>query len=71
MNAAHLTALHINLSSERARLAAATSPKEIALRTVWVAQLEKEVAGEMAFLGMSAAPVAEMSDDDLLAELSA
>lgn len=66
----HLDALELNLSNERARLAAATSPKEIALRRVWVAQLEKEVASELAFLGKSA-PTLDMSDDELFRELSA
>jgi hypothetical protein len=66
----HLDALELNLSNERARLAAATSPKEIAMRRVWVAQLEKEVAGELAFLGKSA-PTLHMSDDELFRELSA
>ena len=56
----HLDALNLRLSNERIRLAAATSEGERELRKVWIAQLEKEVAGEIEFLG---------SDDDLLAEL--
>lgn len=59
----HLDALQLRLSNERCRLAAATSPKEIAQRKVWVAQIEKEIAGEIEFLGQ------EMSDAELLAEL--
>lgn len=56
----HLDALNLRLSNERARLAAAKSEGERALRNVWIAQLEKEVEGEIQFLG---------TDDDLLAEL--
>lgn len=67
----HLDALQLNLSNERNRLAAATCPKERELRAVWVAQLEKEIAGEKAFLGMTDTPPAPMSDDDLFAELNA
>lgn len=66
----HLDALELNLSNERARLAAATSPKEIAMRKVYLAQLEREVAGELAFLGKTA-PALEMSADELFRELSA
>lgn len=66
----HLDALELNLSHERARLAAAKSPKEIAMRKVYVAQLEKEVAGELAFLGKTA-PALDMSADELFRELSA
>jgi hypothetical protein len=66
----HLTALLVNLSNERARLAAATKPAEIAQRTVWVKQLEREVAAEEKFTAVSA-EVADMSDDQLFAELGA
>jgi len=65
----HLVALHTNLCNSKARLATAKG-SEIAIRTVWVAQLEKEIAGELAFLGLTSGTV-EMSDDDLLAELTA
>ena len=65
----HLTALHRNLANERARFAVATGA-EREMRAVWVAQLEKEVAGELAFLGLSSDPIT-MSDDELLMELAA
>jgi hypothetical protein len=64
----HLDALELNLSHERVRLAEATSPEEVALRRVWVSQLEREVAGERAFLGQSTVNL-DISDDDLFNEL--
>lgn len=70
----HLEALKTRLSHERNYLALTTNPKEIAIRTVWVAQCEKEIAGELAFLGLEADPIDEineMSIDDLFAELAA
>jgi hypothetical protein len=68
----HLVALQSRLSREKARLAAARSPKEIQTRTVWVAQAEREVAAELRFLGLPDAPVNidEILDDDIFAELS-
>lgn len=58
----HLDALNLRLSNERIRIANAKSEGEIELRKVWIAQLEKEVAGEEKFAD-------EISDEDLLAEL--
>jgi len=60
----HLDALNLRLSNERSRLAAATSENEIALRQVWIAQLEKEISAEATF-------ATEISDEDLLAQLGA
>jgi len=60
----HLLALMNNLSNERARLNNAKSDSEKALRKAWVNQLEKEVAGESAFLEKN-----NMTDDELLNEL--
>ena len=75
---AHLTALHAGLSNERARLAAAKKPSEIALRQVWIAQREKEIAGEIEFLASHGIIIPtldaifdEMDDDELLAALAA
>lgn len=66
----HLNALLIGLSNERARLADAKSKNEIALRSVWVKQYEKEVAFEEARLPAEISEEVEnMSDDELLAEL--
>lgn len=71
----HLTALRQGLYRERDRLASAKKPGEIALRKVWVSQAEKEIAAEIAFLakrGIVEATLDDiMSDDELLAELSA
>jgi hypothetical protein len=64
----HLAALDAGLSHERARLAAATGQQEQALRTEWVAQIEKELADEYERHGILPAP--EMTADELAAELS-
>ena len=47
---AHLDALRSGLLHECARLAAARKPGEIATRKVSVAQIEREIASELAFL---------------------
>lgn len=65
----HLDALNLRLSNERARLAAATEATERHLRAVWVAQVEREIAGELEFLGLEAPAAVEMSDEELLKEL--
>jgi len=62
----HLNALQVSLSNERSRLANAKTEGEKALRSVWVKQLEKEVASEEKNF-----PTCDMSDDELLAELAA
>jgi hypothetical protein len=66
----HLVVLQERLSRERARLAEAKTEKQKAFHQVKVAQAEREIEGEMKFLGMdmNAAQVV-ISDDDLLAEL--
>jgi hypothetical protein len=66
----HLEALNLRLSNERARLATAKTSYERNQRAVWVAQIEREIAGEMAFLA-KVDDLPEMSDDELLAELMA
>lgn len=75
MDTAHLIAIRNRLFHERARLAAATKPREIAFRKVCLAQLEKEEASELAFLAKHGINVADdgeaMSDDELLAILTA
>ena len=72
----HYVALMTNLSNERQRLSCATSQGEIELRSVWVQQLEKEIAHEVEFLASKGInvyaetnEVDSMSDDDLLNEL--
>jgi len=66
MDTSHLDALTRHLSQERVRLSLATKQGEIALRKVWIAQLEKEIEGEMAFIGYEAE---ELNDDELAAAL--
>ncbi len=66
----HLNALQLRLSHERARLTAAKGRAEIGLRTIWVAQIEKEIAREEMALGGQFEHV-ELSDDELLRALEA
>lgn len=67
----HLTALQTRLRHEREYLAAATSEQEVALRTVWIAQIEREISGEYAFLGIEPVVECDMTDEELLAALAA
>lgn len=70
MNTDHLAVLQNLLSNERARLAASKTSAERELRTVWVAQAERELAAEFAFLGMpTSEDLSKIDDDELLAEL--
>ena len=62
----HLHALNLNLSNERIRLSNAKTDGEIELRSIWIAQLEKEIAEEERFLEPNHL---DISDDDLLSEL--
>lgn len=66
----HLNALQLRLSNEKGYLAAAKTQAERDLRAVWIAQIEREIAGELAFLA-KADDLPEISDDELLAELLA
>jgi hypothetical protein len=69
---AHLNALRAGLSHERARLTNAKKAGEIAARTVWVAQYEKQIADEIAFLakrGVIEPTLDDIDDDELLAAL--
>lgn len=74
-NTEHYEALMNRLSNEKARLAACTKPKEIELRKVWVAGIEKEIASEVEFLKSKDIEVYAsiddlfMSDDELMNEL--
>lgn len=67
----HLNALELRLSHERGYLATAKTAKERALRRVWITQIEKEIAAENKVLGLSTASETPLSDDELLAELTA
>lgn len=63
----HIDALRLRLSNERIRLAAAATTGEKELRSVWIQQIEKEIAGEEKLLTEQTPCV--MTDDELLAEL--
>lgn len=67
----HLTALEAGLSHERVRLQNANRLGERALRLIWIAQREREIAAERKFLGLDADPVLDMTEDEVLAELGA
>lgn len=71
METTHLQALRVRLSRERDRLSAAKTSREREARTVWVAQAEKELADELALLGLTDPPAEEMSADELARELGA
>lgn len=70
----HLNALKVRLSNERVYLSRAKKAGEKALRKVWIAQIEKEIAQELEFLNITEkqidAEIDNMSDDDLLAALA-
>lgn len=65
MDTTHLNSLLNRLSSERVRLANATTENERALRRVWISQIEKEIGEEKVFIGADA----DMTDDELLTAL--
>jgi uncharacterized protein DUF2213 len=67
----HLNALELRLSHERGYLNKAKTDKERAIRQVWIAQIEKEIAHEKSHLGLMTFPeeAIELSDEELLAEL--
>lgn len=72
----HLAALETRLSHERAYLAKSTKPAERAVREVWIMQIEREIASEIAFLAKRGLIVDrtnttdDISDADLLALLT-
>lgn len=65
----HLAAIHERLGHERDRLKNAKTDQERELRSVWVTQIEKELADEMRLLGMDPSVPADLSDDELAREL--
>ena len=67
----HLHAIQERLFRETQRLRCATTEAERAFRHRQVSQAEIEEAAEYRFLGIEPATVAELSDDELLAELIA
>jgi hypothetical protein len=67
MSNTHLDSLLLRLSNERIALAKAKKKSDIALRAVWVRQIENEIAREIA----TYPPEQAMTDDELLAALEA
>lgn len=65
----HLDAIELRLSNERVLLSASKTSAERAHRQVLVAQIERELVGELEFLGKAAGAAPEMSDDELLKAL--
>jgi hypothetical protein len=68
----HLAALHHRLGREHSRMIHAKTDKERQLREVYVCQIEKEIDGELKFLGLESkvdAEIQAMDDDQLLKEL--
>ena len=72
LNFLHLDALHARLGHERARWCMAKTDAERESRRVTVAGIEREIQGELEFLGFKKLTPAElaMSNDELLAELA-
>jgi ABC-type Fe2+-enterobactin transport system substrate-binding protein len=66
----HLIALQNRLADEQGFLAIEKTAAGRDLRTVWIAQIEREIAAEKAFLGMEDV-ACDMSDEDILAALAA
>ena len=71
----HLDALYLRRSNEISRLAAAKTQAERELRTVWLASIDSEIAGERDFLGMQPdlrsthQDLEFIDEDELLAQL--
>lgn len=68
---AHLDAIYQRLANEQARLDAAKTDRERAFRSWSIGQITKEVTSELNFLGAKAEGADDMTDDELLAALSA
>lgn len=67
----HLDALQARLRRETDRLAAATTVNERNFRLQQIASCEREIANEYKFLGIEPTVECDMSDDELLAALTA
>lgn len=66
----HLDALQQRLRNENDYIANSTNAHEIQLRRVWILQIEKEIAEEYAHLGINPVVVCDLSNDELLKELT-
>jgi hypothetical protein len=64
----HYVALMTRLSNEKGYLAIARSQSEIELRSVWIKQIEKEIAQEAEFLKSKGIDVYHSIDDNSLTE---
>jgi hypothetical protein len=64
----HLDAIQLRLSNTKRR-AASCKPHQVLHWAIEISQIEKELAGEYKFLGITAPAPCELSDDQLLAEL--
>lgn len=73
MSTSHLEALQFRFSNEKSRLNNARNKNEKSFREILVAQIEKEIQGELKFLESKGikidTSVEQMSDDELMAEL--
>ena len=65
----HLNALELRLSNTKRR-ATNCKPHQATFWAVTIAQIEKEIVSHYKFLGIVPATVGELTDDELLNELS-
>lgn len=71
IDTSHLDAIRIRLSHERSRLASSRLDSERKVRAPLVAGIERELVGELAFLGLPPDPqTSDIDDDALLGELA-
>lgn len=68
-HAQHLGALQLRLSNERIRLANTQNVKERELRSVWIKQIEREIAHELQTFGQVNPVIDNLDEDGLLAAL--
>jgi hypothetical protein len=71
IDTSHLDAIRIRLSNERSRLKVSSSDSERKFRSVCITGIERELAGELDFLGLPPdLKINDIDDDALLAELT-
>lgn len=70
IDTSHLWAIRVRLSNERCRLEKARSDSDRGQREVLIAGIERELKGELEFLGLPPdSPPDDIDEDALLAEL--
>lgn len=70
MDTTHLSALELRLSHERAFMFEEKTEAGKWMRSVWMKQIEKEIAEERKFLGLKEQKaISEISNDELRDEL--